>query len=188
MGFPADHGIVRELENDLKWSMRRCPVRFLARAIYGFSTGRLDFVEGEGFGIASSPKSSGRSIEKFGAGHPIFTAIQSLQRRWTEVTTGSEFISTFRVINHLPSETREKLEDRAVEMVEDFSLIEMVKVCIYMYKLICFANNSVFFCSQINLNLLIDIFITIDFHRTLRAKATTHAASKGSSISPIKEQ
>jgi len=128
IGFTGESDIIKDLEHELKWIMRRCPIRFVARTISVFSTGKLDIVEAEGLGVALNSTARAQQVDKLPPGHPLITAIQTLQRRWVEITTGSEFISTFRVFNHLPVETREKLEDRAVELVQDFSVLEMVKV------------------------------------------------------------
>ena len=111
--------------------MRRCPVRFVSRSVYVLSTGKLDIAEGEGLGVTLNSQIPVQKVDRLASGHPIFTAIQTLQRRWVEVISGSDFISVFRVINHLPAETREKLEDRAVELAQDFSIPEIVKVSEY---------------------------------------------------------
>lgn len=97
--------------------MRRCPVRFLARAIELFSD--RDNVE------SSSPqeKKSREEVQNI-----LETAIETLQRRWVEVTSGNDFIAIFKILNFLNAETRGKLEDRAVEMVPGFYPQEMRKV------------------------------------------------------------
>jgi len=62
----------------------------------------------------------------------LTSAVESLQRRWVEVSIGSDFISVFKIIGFLNDETKSKIEDRAVEMVQGFNAAEMRKVGRYL--------------------------------------------------------
>jgi hypothetical protein len=115
LGVSSTSELYKALDVELKWALRRCPVRYLARAIEIFS------------GMEKAKRNANEDVKEE-AKEIMVAAVETLQRRWVEVTFGSDFISVFKVIGFLNDETRTKIEDRAVEMVQGFSPPEMRKV------------------------------------------------------------
>lgn len=110
--------------------MRRCPLRFLAKSVRILhdnpytnpGTARAD------------DETSATSVKEENV---LQSAVQVLQRRWIEAINGSDFISLFQVIDLLDDEKKLKLEERAADVVHQFSAAEMIKVtnCLVMsYK------------------------------------------------------
>lgn len=112
--------IYQTLNIELKWGMRRCHVRYLAKAIALSSSGQR---------TATPVKGSIGNTSGYRRTEILELAIQTLQRRWVEVVSGSDFIAVFKIVHHLDDHTRGKLEDRAVEVVQTFTPSEMRQVC-----------------------------------------------------------
>ncbi|CAG7721398.1 unnamed protein product [Allacma fusca] len=121
VGVPSDNTAMSYLQNELKWVVRRCPIRFVARAINILSN-----LPGDTLKITQVDRANKQLISS----HPLSVAISSLERRWLEVTTGSEFISTFQIMSFLNDDVRSNLEDRAGEVMQNFTAMEMVKIFI----------------------------------------------------------
>lgn len=106
--------VSRLLERELSWSMRRCPLKFLARSVRILND------------------NSGRGEQQ--NGEVLQSAIQVLHRRWIEAITGSDFISLFQVMDILDDERKLKLEERAADVAHQFSPSETLKVHLFKKK------------------------------------------------------
>lgn len=114
--MPSDDDLIKYLENELKWVVRRCPIKVVAKAIALFSSASVESNRVSKFNT------------KLSSSHPLLVAVDSLQRRFVELSTGGDFIAVFNVVSELNSATRAKIEDRAVDLVQEFSPMEMLKV------------------------------------------------------------
>ncbi|CAL8114890.1 unnamed protein product [Orchesella dallaii] len=118
LGFQNSEEVSKLLEQELRWSMRRCPLRFLAKSV------RI-LHENE-----DPETSTGSSQEDSAAVLPA--AIKVLNRRWIEAITGSDFISLFQIIELFAEEIQVKIEDRAADVAHQFTPSEMVKLFIVL--------------------------------------------------------
>lgn len=142
MGVLETSDIYQTLHVELKWGMRRCQIRYLIRAI-------ALFVPSDDNPAAVVPDKNALK-ESNGNMDIVELAIHTLQRRWVEVVSGSDFINIFKILQFLNEETRGKLEDRAVEMVSTFSPSEIRQVSRVLLMIL----------QPINLSLLL-VFLTI---------------------------
>lgn len=110
------HSVIHEMENELRWNMRRCQVRVLAKIIQILEKDEK---------LSSSNQQD--LVNGFAVDSLLTTAVRTLDRRWVEAKTGSDFIALFGIAS-LPDHTNEKLEVHAAELVSQFSPMEMVKV------------------------------------------------------------
>lgn len=109
--------VSRLLERELSWSMRRCPLRFLAKSVRILHD-NSNLSAGPGGGSGSNDKEL----------DVLQSAVQVLHRRWIEAITGSDFISLFQVIDLFDDERKLKVEERAADVAHQFSAGEMLKV------------------------------------------------------------
>lgn len=109
--------VSRLLERELSWSMRRCPLRFLAKSVR---------ILHDNSNLSAGPGGeSGSNVKELDV---LQSAVQVLHRRWIEAITGSDFISLFQVIDLFDDERKLKVEERAADVAHQFSSGEMLKV------------------------------------------------------------
>jgi len=110
-------------------------VKSIARLIHTLSKGGLEM--------------DGKDIFKLSFSHLLSSAVHLFENRWVEVTTGADFIVSFRIMNHVSSKTREKLEDRAVEFVQDFEILEMIRVSSMLYFNSVLEKRYILWCLSV---------------------------------------
>jgi len=108
LGLETSEEVTKLLEQELSWSMRRCPLRFLAKSVKILNDNKVSATGKESVVLPS--------------------AIKVLNRRWIEAIAGSDFISLFQIIELFNDETMVKIEDRAVDVAHQFTPVEIIKV------------------------------------------------------------
>ncbi|ODM90760.1 Protein TBRG4 [Orchesella cincta] len=117
LGLETSEQVSRLLEQELSWSMRRCPLRFLAKSVKILNDNK----------VSESTTGSGQTDSPV-----ILASIKVLNRRWIEAISGSDFIALFQIIELFSNETQVKIEDRAADVANQFTPVEMIKLFIVL--------------------------------------------------------
>lgn len=114
------------MERELSWSVRRCPLKFLAKSVRILQDNALR----ESATTKSESQVSAENETTVKDANILQVAIKVLHRRWIEAISGSEFIALFQVIELMDDERKLKIEERAADLVHQFSPPEILKVII----------------------------------------------------------